>query len=533
MTSDFQPGLPVKISRALLSVSDKTGLVELATALAARNVELLSTGGTAKALRDAGLAVRDVSEITDFPEMMDGRVKTLHPKVHGGLLGRSGTDDAVMAEHGIAPIDLLVLNLYPFETVTADPACTLADAVENIDIGGPAMLRSAAKNFARVAVATDPAQYTGILEELDGNNGALSAKTRFALSVAAFNRVAQYDAAISNYLSAVSDLSRDVPARAAFSAQANGSFVKVMDLRYGENPHQQAAFYRDLYPAPGSLATFTQLQGKELSYNNIADSDAAWECVRQFDSPACVIVKHANPCGAAVGVACGDAYELAYATDPTSAFGGIIAFNRTLDAATAKAILDRQFVEVLIAPDYEQGALDYATKKANVRVLRIPLAPASTGFIDTKRVGSGMLMQTADDRIVTRDDLKVVTKITPTDAQMRDLLFAWKVAKYVKSNAIVYAKDNRTIGVGAGQMSRVYSARIAGIKAADAHLVVPGSVMASDAFFPFRDGIDAAAEAGIKAVIQPGGSMRDNEVVAAADEHGLAMVFTGVRHFRH
>jgi len=405
--------------------------------------------------------------------------------------------------------------------------------VENIDIGGPAMLRSAAKNFARVAVATDPAQYAGILDELDGTDGALSAKTRFALSVAAFNRVAQYDAAISNYLSAVSDLSRDVPARAAFSAQANGSFVKVMDLRYGENPHQQAAFYRDLHPAPGSLATFTQLQGKELSYNNIADSDAAWECVRQFDSPACVIVKHANPCGVAMGMACGDAYELAYATDPTSAFGGIIAFNRTLDAATAKAILDRQFVEVLIAPDYEKGALDYATKKANVRVLRIPLAPASTGFVDTKRVGSGMLMQTADDRVVTRDDLKLVTKITPTDAQMRDLLFAWKVAKYVKSNAIVYAKDNRTIGVGAGQMSRVYSARIAGIKAADAHLVVPGSVMASDAFFPFRDGIDAAAEAGIKAVIQPGGSMRDNEVIAAADEHGLAMVFTGVRHFRH
>ncbi|KAF1709632.1 bifunctional phosphoribosylaminoimidazolecarboxamide formyltransferase/IMP cyclohydrolase [Pseudoxanthomonas sacheonensis] len=533
MTSDSKPGVPVKISRALLSVSDKTGLVELATALAARNVELLSTGGTARALREAGLAVRDVSEVTGFPEMMDGRVKTLHPMVHGGLLGRAGADDAVMAEHGIAPIDLLVLNLYPFETVTADPACTLENAVENIDIGGPAMLRSAAKNFARVAVATDPAQYAGIVEELDGNGGALSAKTRFALSVAAFNRVAQYDAAISNYLSAVDDPSRDVPARAAFSAQANGSFVKVMDLRYGENPHQQAAFYRDLYPAPGSLATFTQLQGKELSYNNIADSDAAWECVRQFDSPACVIVKHANPCGVAVGVACGDAYELAYATDPTSAFGGIIAFNTKLDAATAKAILDRQFVEVLIAPDYDEGALEYAKKKANVRVLRIPLAPASKGFVDTKRVGSGMLMQTADDRVVTRDELQVVTKLAPSEAQFADLLFAWKVAKFVKSNAIVYAKDNRTIGVGAGQMSRVYSARIAGIKAADAHLVVPGSVMASDAFFPFRDGIDAAAEAGIKAVIQPGGSMRDDEVIAAADEHGLAMVFTGVRHFRH
>ena len=528
MTLDLLP-----VRRALLSVSDKTGLLDLAHALARHGVELLSTGGTAKTLRDAGLAVRDVAEVTGFPEMMDGRVKTLHPKVHGGLLGRAGVDDAVMAEHGIGAIDLLVLNLYPFEAVTAQAGCTLADAVENIDIGGPAMLRSAAKNFARVAVATDPSQYADLVAQLDANGGALTAATRFALSVAAFNRVAQYDAAISTYLSSVTDPSGDVPARAAFAAQANGNFVKVMDLRYGENPHQQAAFYRDLYPAPGSLATFTQLQGKELSYNNIADSDAAWECVRQFDAPACVIVKHANPCGVAVGVACGDAYELAYATDPTSAFGGIIAFNRTLDAATAKVILDRQFVEVLIAPDYEPGALDYAAKKANVRVLRIPLAPASRGFIDTKRVGSGMLMQTADDRVVTRDELKVVTKLAPTQAQFADLLFAWKVAKFVKSNAIVYAKDLQTIGVGAGQMSRVYSARIAGIKASDAGLMVPGSVMASDAFFPFRDGIDAAAEAGIKAVIQPGGSMRDAEVIAAADEHGIAMVFTGVRHFRH
>ncbi|TDK22704.1 bifunctional phosphoribosylaminoimidazolecarboxamide formyltransferase/IMP cyclohydrolase [Luteimonas aestuarii] len=523
--------LPVR--RALLSVSDKTGLLELARALDAHGVELLSTGGTARTLRDAGLSVRDVSEVTGFPEMMDGRVKTLHPKVHGGLLGRAGIDDAVMAEHGIAAIDLLVLNLYPFESVTAKADCTLADAVENIDIGGPAMLRSAAKNFARVAVATDPSQYADVLAELDANHGALSAKMRFALSVAAFNRVAQYDAAISNYLSAITDASADVPVRAPFSAQANGSFVKVMDLRYGENPHQQAAFYRDLHPAPGSLATFEQLQGKELSYNNIADSDAAWECVRQFDAPACVIVKHANPCGVAVGVACGEAYELAHATDPTSAFGGILAFNRPLDAATTKAILDHQFVEVLIAPDYEPAALDYARKKANVRVLRIPLAPASTGFIDTRRVGSGMLMQTADDRVVTRDALKVVSKLVPTDAQFDDLLFAWKVAKFVKSNAIVYAKQNRTIGVGAGQMSRVYSARIAGIKAADAGLQVEGSAMASDAFFPFRDGIDAAAQAGIKAVIQPGGSMRDSEVIAAADEHGIAMVFTGVRHFRH
>jgi len=528
MTDDLLP-----VRRALLSVSDKTGLLELARALAARGVELLSTGGTARAIREAGLPVRDVAEVTGFPEMMDGRVKTLHPMVHGGLLGRAGTDDAVMAEHGIAAIDLLVLNLYPFETVTAKAGCTLADAVENIDIGGPAMLRSAAKNFARVAVATSPDQYAGLLAELETHDGRLPAATRFALSVAAFNRVAQYDAAISNYLSAVADTSSDVPVRTPFPAQANGSFVKVMDLRYGENPHQQAAFYRDLSPAPGSLATFEQLQGKELSYNNIADADAAWECVRQFDAPACVIVKHANPCGVAVGAGVGEAYELAYATDPTSAFGGIIAFNRTLDADTAKAILDRQFVEVLLAPDYDAGALDYAKKKANVRVLRIPLAPATPGFIDTKRVGSGLLMQTADDRVVTRDELRVVTKLAPTQAQFADLLFAWKVAKFVKSNAIVYAKDNRTIGVGAGQMSRVYSARIAGIKAVDAGLQVPGSVMASDAFFPFRDGIDAAAEAGIRAVIQPGGSMRDAEVIAAADEHGVAMVFTGVRHFRH
>ena len=529
MTANLFEGPSVAVRRALLSVSDKTGLLDFARALAAHGVELLSTGGTAKALREAGLEVKDVSDHTGFPEMMDGRVKTLHPKVHGGLLGRAGTDDAVMAEHGIEKIDLLVLNLYPFAKVSMDPSSSFEDVIENIDIGGPAMLRSAAKNFARVAVATDPAQYAGIVAELQANAGTLSAKTRFDLAVAAFNNVAFYDACISNFLSA----KQDDGSHAQFSAQANGNFVKVMDLRYGENPHQQAAFYRDLWPAPGSLATFTQLQGKELSYNNIADSDAAWECVRQFDAPACVIVKHANPCGVAVGVACGDAYELAYATDPTSAFGGILAFNTKLDAATCKAILDRQFVEVLIAPDYEEGALEYARKKANVRVLRIPMAKPSPGFIDTKRVGSGMLMQTADDRVITRDDLKVVTKLAPTEAQFADLLFAWKVAKFVKSNAIVYAKENRTIGVGAGQMSRVYSARIAGIKAHDANLQVEGSVMASDAFFPFRDGIDAAAEAGIKAVIQPGGSMRDAEVIAAADEHGLAMVFTGVRHFRH
>ncbi len=527
MSSDLLP-----VRRALLSVSDKTGLIDLARALAARNVELLSTGGTAKAIREAGLPVKDVSDVTGFPEMMDGRVKTLHPMVHGGLLGRAGTDDAVMAEHGIAPIDLLVLNLYPFESVTAKADCSLADAVENIDIGGPAMLRSAAKNFARVAVATSPDQYDALLAELANNDGQLSAAKRFELSVAAFNRVAQYDAAISNYLSAVTDTSAAVPVRNEYPAQMNSSFIKVMDLRYGENPHQSGVFYRDLYPVPGTLATFAQLQGKELSYNNLADADAAWECVRQFDVPACVIVKHANPCGVAVAADIGAAYEMAYNTDPTSAFGGILAFNRTLDAATAKAILDRQFVEVLIAPDYEQAALEYATKKANVRVLRIPAGDARNNY-DTKRIGSGLLIQSADNRGMSADELKTVTQRAPTAAELRDLLFAWRVAKYVKSNAIVYAKDERTIGVGAGQMSRVYSARIAGIKAADAGLVVPGSVMASDAFFPFRDGLDAAAEAGITAVIQPGGSMRDNEVIAAADEHGIAMVFTGVRHFRH
>jgi len=527
MSSDLLP-----VRRALLSVSDKTGLIDLARALAARNVELLSTGGTAKAIREAGLPVKDVSDVTGFPEMMDGRVKTLHPMVHGGLLGRAGTDDGVMAEHGIAPIDLLVLNLYPFESVTAKADCSLADAVENIDIGGPAMLRSAAKNFARVAVATSPDQYDALLAELANNDGQLSAAKRFELSVAAFNRVAQYDAAISNYLSAVTDTTAAVPVRNEYPAQMNSSFIKVMDLRYGENPHQSGVFYRDLYPVPGTLATFVQLQGKELSYNNLADADAAWECVRQFDVPACVIVKHANPCGVAVAADVGAAYEMAYNTDPTSAFGGILAFNRTLDAATAKAILDRQFVEVLIAPDYEPAALEYATKKANVRVLRIPAGDARNNY-DTKRIGSGLLIQSADNRGMSADELKTVTQRAPTAAELRDLLFAWRVAKYVKSNAIVYAKDERTIGVGAGQMSRVYSARIAGIKAADAGLVVPGSVMASDAFFPFRDGLDAAAEAGITAVIQPGGSMRDNEVIAAADEHGIAMVFTGVRHFRH
>ena len=523
MTADRLP-----VRRALLSVSDKTGLTDLGRALAALDVELISTGGTAQALRDAGLPVQDVSDLTGFPEMMDGRVKTLHPMVHGGLLGRSGTDDAVMAEHGIKPIDLLVLNLYPFVRVAMDPASTFDDVIENIDIGGPAMLRSAAKNFARVAVATDPSQYAALVDELQANGGTLASKTRFALAVAAFNNVAQYDAFISNHLSSLADDGT----QSLFPAQSNSNFVKVMDLRYGENPHQQAAFYRDLWPVPGTLATFEQLQGKELSFNNLADSDAAWECVRQFDGPACVIVKHANPCGVAQGANCADAYEHAYATDPTSAFGGIIAFNTRLDGATAQAILDRQFVEVLIAPDFDNAALAYAKKKANVRVLKIPHGDGQNNM-DVRRVGSGLLMQTSDIRQVTRDELKVVTQRAPTPAELDDLLFAWRVAKYVKSNAIVYARGGHTIGVGAGQMSRVVSAKIASLKADEAGLVVPGSAMASDAFFPFRDGIDAAAAAGIKAVIQPGGSMRDKEVIAAADEHGIAMVFTGIRHFRH
>jgi len=522
--------LPIR--RALLSVSDKTGLVELARTLHAHDIHLISTGGTARALREAGLPVQDVADVTGFPEMMDGRVKTLHPLIHGGLLGRAGEDDAVMAGHGIQAIDLLVLNLYPFEQASAREDCTLAEAVEQIDIGGPAMLRSAAKNFARVAVVTDPAQYQELADELSAQNGTLSAATRFALSVAAFNRVARYDAAISDYLSSITDPAPQIPARSAFPAQRNDAFIKVMDLRYGENPHQSAAFYRDPNPLPGTLASFQQLQGKELSYNNLADADAALECVRQFDAPACVIVKHANPCGVAVAAHPLAAYENAYATDPTSAFGGIIAFNRALDAATLEPVLERQFVEVLIAPDYTQDALAVAAGKANVRVLRIPQG-SGQGTFDSKRIGGGLLLQTADNRHLLAEELHTVSKRAPTSAELRDMLFAWRIAKYVKSNAIVYAKDERSIGIGAGQMSRVYSARIAAIKATDAGLIVSGAVMASDAFFPFRDGLDAAAEAGITAVIQPGGSMRDGEVIAAADEHGLAMVFTGVRHFRH
>jgi phosphoribosylaminoimidazolecarboxamide formyltransferase/IMP cyclohydrolase len=530
----------VPVRRALLSVSDKDGLIDLGRRLSARGVELLSTGGSARALREVGIAVTDVSDVTGFPEIMDGRVKTLHPKVHGGLLGRRGTDDAVMAELGIVPIDLLVLNLYPFEATVAKPGCTLEDAIENIDIGGPAMLRSAAKNWNDVGVLTSPDQYADALAEIDAEGG-LRRATRFKLAVAAFNRVANYGGAISDYLSGLQldDAHTAVAGHATFPAQANGRHEKVMDLRYGENPHQQAAFYRDLAPVPGTLATFRQLQGKELSFNNIADADAAWECVRSFVKPACVIVKHANPCGVAVSLdGIGTAYDLAYQTDPTSAFGGIIAFNRELDGATAQAIVERQFVEVVLAPGYADDALKAFAKKGNVRVLEIP--PPADGDLraphpgmNVKRVGSGLLIQTADTGMIGAGDLKVVTRRAPTPAQIDDLIFAWKVAKFVKSNAIVYARDRQTIGVGAGQMSRVYSAKIAGIKAADEKLEVRGSVMASDAFFPFRDGIDAAAAAGISAVIQPGGSMRDSEVIAAADEHDIAMVFTGMRHFRH
>jgi len=459
-------------------------------------------------------------------------VKTLHPVIHGGLLGRAGMDDVVMAQHGITAIDLLVLNLYPFEQVTARADCSLEQAVENIDIGGPAMLRSAAKNYARVAVITDPSQYAALIAELNRHHGALSGKTRFALSVAAFNRVANYDAAISHYLSTITDTASSVPQRSEFPAQLNTSFIKLSDLRYGENPHQSAAVYKDLQAPLGSLAHFTQLQGKELSYNNLADADAALDCVRQFEQPACVIIKHANPCGVAVADDTLTAYEQAYITDPTSAFGGIIAFNCPLDEETVQTIIQRQFVEVLIAPDYTPQALQQAQQKNNIRVLRVGENKGSNTY-DYKRISGGLLVQRSDNRHVLTGELKTISQRIPSSQELNDLLFAWRVAKYVKSNAIVYAHNQRTIGVGAGQMSRVYSARIAAIKAADAGLHVKGAVMASDAFFPFRDGIDAAAAAGISAVIQPGGSMRDDEVIAAANEHGMAMVFTGVRHFRH
>ena len=521
---------------ALISVSDKTGIVEFAQSLHGLGIKLLSTGGTANLLAEAGLPVTEVADHTGFPEMLDGRVKTLHPKVHGGLLARRDVPEhmAALQEHGIATIDLLVVNLYPFEATVAKPGCALEDAIENIDIGGPAMVRSAAKNWKDVGVLTDATQYAGVLEELNAE-GKLTDKTKFALSVAAFNRISQYDGAISDYLSRI----QPDGSAAMFAGQSNGRFLKVQDLRYGENAHQQAALYRDLYPAPGSLVTAKQLQGKALSYNNIADADAAWECVKSFTESACVIVKHANPCGVAVGADALDAYSKAFKTDPTSAFGGIIALNCLLDGRAALQI-SKQFVEVLMAPSFTPEALEVFKAKVNVRILQIDLPPGGNtpwlqgrNAMDIKRVGSGLLMQTADNRELAMADLKVVSKLQPTPEQLQDLLFAWKVAKYVKSNAIVFCKDGMTMGVGAGQMSRLDSARIAGIKAGHANLSLAGTAAASDAFFPFRDGLDVVVDAGATSVIQPGGSMRDQEVIDAADERGVVMVLTGVRHFRH
>lgn len=523
------------LRRALLSVSDKAGILEFAQALSQRGVELLSTGGTAHLLAEAGLPVTEVSDYTGFPEMMDGRVKTLHPKVHGGILGRRDQDDAIMAEHGISPIDIVVVNLYPFAQTVAREGCSLADAVENIDIGGPTMVRSAAKNHKDVAIVVKSSDYQAIIAELDANDNSLTLETRFDLAIKAFEHTAAYDSMIANYFGSL------VPAYHGETAAPSGrfprtlnlNFIKKQDMRYGENSHQDAAFYIEENVAEASVATAQQVQGKALSYNNIADTDAALECVKEFDQPACVIVKHANPCGVAVGASILDAYERAYKTDPTSAFGGIIAFNRELDEATAQAIISRQFVEVIIAPAATEAALKVTAAKQNVRVLTCGQWQQRQSALDFKRVNGGLLVQDRDLGMVNESQLRVVSKRQPSEQELRDALFCWKVAKFVKSNAIVYARDNVTIGIGAGQMSRVYSAKIAGIKAADEGLEVKGSAMASDAFFPFRDGIDAAAAVGITCVIQPGGSIRDDEVIAAADEHGIAMIFTDMRHFRH
>ncbi|OPZ12740.1 MAG: Bifunctional purine biosynthesis protein PurH [Alphaproteobacteria bacterium ADurb.BinA280] len=522
MTTTLQP-----LRRALLSVSDKAGLIPLATALRAANVELLSTGGTAHALREAGITVREVSDVTGFPEIMDGRVKTLHPKIHGGLLGRSGTDDAVMAEHGIAPIDLLVVNLYPFEATIAKPDCGYEDAVENIDIGGPAMLRAAAKNHDRVAVVVDPSDYAAVIDAL--LLGGTDAALRRRLAAKTYAHTAHYDGRIAEWLSTRAEQPEQP---ATWPQTLHLSLTLGNALRYGENPHQRGALFIEPNAPQGIVATARFLQGKELSYNNLADADAALECVKAFDAPACVIVKHANPCGVAVAATLIEAYDRAHVVDPTSAFGGIIAFNRALDSATAAEILKRQFVEVVIAPAIDADALPHFAKKPNVRVLACGELQVASGM-EYKRIAGGLLVQDADSDTLGVADFKVVSQRAPSTDELRDLQFAWKVAMYVKSNAIVYAKHLQTVGIGAGQMSRVVSARIAGLKAEEAGLAVPGSVMASDAFFPFRDGIDAAAKAGIAAVIQPGGSMRDSEVVAAADEAGMAMVFTGRRHFRH
>jgi phosphoribosylaminoimidazolecarboxamide formyltransferase/IMP cyclohydrolase len=520
-----------RVARALLSVSDKSGLAEFASGLARIGIELLSTGGTAKALAEAGLPVIEIGDYTGFPEMLDGRVKTLHPKVHGGILARrdDGGHRAALEKHSIPTIDLVVVNLYPFRETVAKPGCTLEDAIENIDIGGPAMVRSAAKNWRDVGVVVDPSDYAALLSELETHGAVLSTETRFALARKAFSHTAAYDGAISNWLTARGPDGSVSTFPDRFNLQA----TKLLDLRYGENPHQQAAFYRDERPVAGGIATCRQLQGKELSFNNIADSDAAWECVKSFAEPACVIVKHANPCGVAIADSPVDAYLKAFATDPTSAFGGVIAFNRPVDAPTLDAVA-AQFVEVLIAPAYTSDALAVISQKKNVRVLEVPVSVMpSPAQIDLKRVGGGLLVQTADAHEASPSELKVVTKRAPTPEQQSDLMFAWRVAKFVKSNAIVYCLSGQTLGIGAGQMSRVDSTRIAAMKAKNANLSLAGSVVASDAFFPFRDGLDVVADNGAVAVIEPGGSMRDDEVIAAADERGLAMIFTGVRHFRH
>ena len=523
----FENYMNKKITRALISVSDKTGVLAFCRELDTLGIEILSTGGTAKLLMENDVAVTEVSDYTGFPEMMDGRVKTLHPKVHGGILGRRGIDDEIMQSSGIKPIDLVVVNLYPFEQTVANPDCDLETAIENIDIGGPTMIRAAAKNHADVTIVVDPSDYTLVTDELKSNDTSISHQTRFNLALKSFEHTARYDTAISAYLGAVN--------KVQFPATLNLQFHHTQEMRYGENPHQNAAFYVEKNPASGTIASASQIQGKALSYNNIADADAALECVKSFtEQPTCVIVKHANPCGVAQSGDSFSAYDLAYATDPTSAFGGIIAFNQELDEKTAAEIISRQFVEVIIAPTISSAAKNVLSEKKNIRVLECGVwANEVKPELDFKRVASGLLVQDKDFGHITQADIKVVSKVQPTEQQIADLLFAWKVGKFVKSNAIVYCKNGQTIGVGAGQMSRVYSAKIAGIKAADENLVVAGSAMASDAFFPFRDGIDAAAEAGITSIIQPGGSMRDNEVIEAADEHGIAMVFTGMRHFKH
>ncbi|GAA6168745.1 bifunctional phosphoribosylaminoimidazolecarboxamide formyltransferase/IMP cyclohydrolase [Sessilibacter corallicola] len=518
----------IPIKRALISVSDKSGIVEFAKKLQGFGVEILSTGGTFKLLKQEGVDVIEVSDHTGFPEMMDGRVKTLHPKIHGGILARRGQDDAVMAEHGIAAIDMVVVNLYPFENTVANPDCSLEDAIENIDIGGPTMVRAAAKNNAFVNIVVNASDYETIIAEMDANNGATSKATRFDLAIKAYEHTAKYDGAIANYFGKMVGSGND-----DFARTFNIQLTKQQDMRYGENPHQKSAFYVESTPVEGSISSAKQLQGKELSYNNIADTDAALETVKLFDAPTCVIVKHANPCGVASDANLLNAYQKAFDTDPESAFGGIIAFNRELDGATAQAIVDKQFVEVIIAPSVADGVSEIVAAKKNVRLLVCGDISASNPSLDFKRVNGGLLVQDRDLGLITADQLTVVTKRKPTEAEISDLLFTWKVAKMVKSNAIVYAKGQRTIGVGAGQMSRVNSARIAAIKAEHAGLEVTGSCMASDAFFPFRDGLDNAASNGVSCVIQPGGSIRDEEVIAAADEHNIAMVFTGMRHFRH